>query len=142
MFFNPTKTVVFMLQVCQNQCDVKALALCNRGLCCLWKQASLTLPSCPKVFAENSHSWFATLELIRTSTIKFAQLLEQHDGKSYDSHFNRKGKGRATDYKDWLRGTFFPSDKAEDPVILPVPLYDPASNETETEPAKKQRTIF
>ena len=53
-----------------NVIDVKALALCDRGLYYLSKQASLTLLSRPKLFAEDSHSWFATLELIRTSTIK------------------------------------------------------------------------
>ena len=138
--FDPRTDMALMLQVCQNQCDVKVLSLCDRGLYCLWKETSLSLPSCPKLFAEDADSWFATLELIRTSAIKLSQQLNQTDDRSYDSHFNRKGKSKAIDYKDWLRGTFFPPDTAADPLILPVPLYDPASNGTE--PPKKQKIIF
>ncbi|GAN05285.1 hypothetical protein MAM1_0086d04755 [Mucor ambiguus] len=94
-----------------------------------------------QLFAEDADSWFATLELIRTSAIKLSQQSNQPDDRSYDSHFNRKGKSKAIDYKDWLRGTFFPPDTAAaDPLILPVPLYDPASNGTE--PTKKQNIIF
>ncbi|KAI9030193.1 hypothetical protein CLU79DRAFT_716190 [Phycomyces nitens] len=108
--FDPKTDMVLMLQVCQNQCDVKVLSLCDRGLYCLWKETSLSLPSSPKLFAKDADSWFATLELIRTSTIKLSQQLNRTDDRSYDSHFNRKGKSKAIDYKDWLRGTFFPPD--------------------------------
>ncbi|KAG2207720.1 hypothetical protein INT47_011840 [Mucor saturninus] len=76
----------------------------------------------------------------RTSAINLSQQLNHTDDRSYDSHFNRKGKSKVIDYKDWLRGTFFPPDTDGDPLILLVPLYDPASNGTE--PPKKQKLSY
>ncbi|KAL0144974.1 hypothetical protein V8B55DRAFT_1582667 [Mucor lusitanicus] len=75
--FDPRTDMALMLQVCQNQCDVKVFSLYDHGLYCLWKETSLSLPSCPKLFTQDADSWFAPLELILISAIKL-------------------------DYKDWL----------------------------------------
>ncbi|KAI9473380.1 hypothetical protein BDB00DRAFT_793482 [Zychaea mexicana] len=138
--FDPRTDMTLMFQVYQNQCNVKVLSLYDCGLYCLWKKTSLSLPSCPKLLAKDADSWFAILELIYTSAIKLSQQLNQTNDRSYDLYFSRKRKSKAIDYKDWLRGTFFPPDTVADPLILPVPLYDPASNGTE--PPKKQKIIF
>ncbi|CEP13882.1 hypothetical protein [Parasitella parasitica] len=133
--FDPRKTLVFMIQICQNQFQVKILRLCDNGLYAIQHYADLSLPSCPVSFAEKSCSFFGTLEAIRQSTIKLAEQLDQQHQKSYGAHFNRDSEGNIDhEYKDWVRGSFFPPVETSDPLILPMPLYGSLIN-------KKQRTV-
>ncbi|KAL9536606.1 hypothetical protein MBANPS3_012521 [Mucor bainieri] len=131
--FNPRKTLVYMIQTCQNQCQVKILRICDNGLYSVQHYADLSLPSCPVAFAKKSCSFFGTLEAIRTSTIKLAEQLDQQQQKSYDAHFNRGGEGSsAHEYKDWVRASFFPPVDTSDPLILPMPLYGPLNKKQKT----------
>ncbi|KAG2207719.1 hypothetical protein INT47_011839 [Mucor saturninus] len=45
---------------------IKVLSLCDHGLYCLWKETNLSLPSCPKLFAEDADVWVSALKMIRT----------------------------------------------------------------------------
>ncbi|RCH92125.1 hypothetical protein CU098_008801, partial [Rhizopus stolonifer] len=137
--FNPRKTVVFMIQICQNQCQVKTLRLCDRGLYCIQHQADLSLPSTPIEFSKNSCSWFAILESIKNTAIKLVEHLNKDEPKSYDAHFGRPNDDNADHYEDWIRGSFFPPAETTDPLILPDPLYGSVDDENV---AKKQKIIL
>lgn len=116
--FNPKKILVFMLQICQNRCEIKHLHLCDDGLYCLESYASLSLPFSVVDFAKQSPSWFNALFSLKKNCEKLAQRFNDFDKrKDYATHFNRQTKKKPVpDYKTWVRGSFYPP--AEN--ILPI----------------------
>lgn len=137
--FNPRKSIVFMIQICQNQCQVKTLRLCDRGLYCIQHQADLSLPTSPIEFGKKSCSWFAMLESIKNATIKLAEHLNKNYTKSYDAHFGRASDDNNEQYVNWIRGSFFPPAEVTDPLILPNPLYGSINDDGSV---KKQKTTI
>lgn len=122
--FNPKKTFIFMIQIRQNCCDIKYLRLCDDGLYCLQAYDSLSIPFSIVDFAKQSPSWFSSLFFLKNNCEKLAlHCNDFNSNKGYASHFNRKSrKEPSSNYKSWVRGSFYPPVENELPM-KPANLY-------------------